>query len=450
MRPPAPSRPVAPAASRQFWESSSARLAARINLAVWLEHFGPWAFGVCSAAAVAVYALRRQAGPEHWAWVALVLAAAGAAGLAWRRGRARRYAAADARVLLESVLRLDTRLSAAHDGVAPWPAPHRELPPVVRWRSLAAPGWMLGGLALLALGAWAPLAGSRPDERPPVEKPPALAQTEAMLQELSRLEVADPASLEQLEAQTRELAARPTEEQYTHSALEAADTLRDQAMAAIQTLARGYDGAAAALGAREEAAAGTGPEGSAGGGRLAAALDGLRSGRLAGHPELLKSLAAAQTGRSGMSREQLQQLQSRLNQAGAQARGVAGAAGAGARMAQPGEGTGEGEGGADKEGKGPGRGGVNRGRGDAPLTMTLDPSARQEGRIEGVAGDDFSRASLGDLTGTERGGAHEVDPNRAHGSGAAGTVAGPARGGDAVWVDRLSPGDRAVLREFFK
>ena len=51
------------------------------------------------------------------------------------------------------------------------------------------------------------------------------------------LDVTDPASLDQLAAQARELSDRTPEGQYTHSGLEAADALRDQTMAAVQNVA---------------------------------------------------------------------------------------------------------------------------------------------------------------------------------------------------------------------
>ncbi|HWA26164.1 MAG TPA: hypothetical protein VG734_10915 [Lacunisphaera sp.] len=414
------------------------RLARRINLAIWLEHFAPLAFLFGSAAAIALFALRRTEGPVTVAWLGLAAGLAGSGGFAWWRGRLRFHRPGDARVLLESTLRLDARLSAAVDGVAPWPA-RSEVPPVVRWSSLAAPGWLAAAVVLLAAGALLPVFGRTGANRRPTEKPPSLAQTEAMLEELAKLEVADPASLEQLDAQARELAERSPEEQYTHSALEAADTLRDQTMTAVQNLARGYDGAAAALTPFESRDANSDADTKGADDRLAAALDGLRSGRLAGNPELSSLLSAARQ----MSPEQLKQLRDRLNQAGAGARGVAGAAGAGAKIARPGDGAGE-------EGEGPGNGGADRGRGDAPLTMMNDPTAEQAGKLEALSPADLERATLGDFAGMERGGAPQVDPTKLGGPASAGDTAARALGGEAVWIDRLSPSDRAILREVFK
>jgi hypothetical protein len=71
------------------------------------------------------------------------------------------------------------------------------------------------------------------------------------------------------------------------------------------------------------------------------------------------------------------------------------------------------------------------------------------GRTETASSDDLSRAALGELLGTERG-EHELDPTKNAAPSAAGAVAAPAQGGDVVWVDRLTPKERAALKEFFK
>lgn len=430
-RPSSASAAVARDLSSSFWRKAAARLAARVNLAIWLERFGPLFFGWSTAVAVAIYALRRAEGPVGFAWIALLAGSLIAAAIAGWLGRGKFHAPADARVLLESSLRLDARLSAAEDGVAKWPEPRADLPVIVRWRSLAAPGWLGGATALLAAATLLPLASGSASGRQAVEKPPALAQTEAMLQELARLELADPASIEQLAAQARELSDRPLEEQYTHSSLEAADVLRDQTMAGVQNLARGYEGAAAALGERD------GVDGETGASELGVALDGLRTGRLAGN----KSLTSALGRQTNLTPEQLEQLRDRLKEAAGQARGVAGAAGAGAEVAQPGEELVDGP---------PGSGAVTRGRADAPLTMTLDAAPANEGRMQAVENLDLARAQLGDFAGLEHGGGHHVDPTKAAGPGAGGGAAAAGRGSDAVWVDRLSPADRAALREIFK
>lgn len=431
--------------ARIFWETASQRLAARINWAGWLERFAPLAFGWCSLAAIAGYAARRTGGPAEVVWGGAVLILAALAGWAAWRGRARRFGVVEARVMIESALRLDTRLSAAAEGRADWPAPRASLPVFVRWRSLAAPGWLGAAAGMLALGAWAPVAGNSVSPRPPVEKAPAIAQVEAILQALAERQIADPGSLDQLSAEVRELADRPAEEQYTHSALEAADALNERTLSAVRELARHYDAGANALAPLESP--GEGREGeqlAAARDQLASALQGLRGGRIAGSPELTAAMEAARDALSRLTPEQIQQLRQQFQQAGARGRGIAGAARQNAAIARPGGAAGEGE------GWGPGNGGVDRGRGDAPLMLNSQLSPENAGQLEGMNSEDFSRLSLGQLAGTENGGAHRVDKNRPADATGGGAVTLVPASGEAAWIDRLSPADRHTLRDFFK
>lgn len=431
-------------ASRRYWEGVTARLALGVNTAVWLERFAPALFGVCTGGAVAFYALRRVQEPAAWGWMALAAGVVIAAAASLWRARRGFFSPADARVLLESGLRLDAALTAATDGATGWPAPPASRPAVVRWRSPAVTGWVTASVAMLAASLWLPVpADSRPNAAP-VEKPPSLAQTEAMLRELAQLQVASPESLEQLTAEARELGDRPTEQQYTHSGLEAADALRDQTMNAVNQLADGLDSAASALAALEAGAGGLSDElVKSAADQMGAALQGLRDGRLRPSSELMSLLNA--TGAAhlrGLSPQQLSQMRSQLNAASGRARGITGAAGRDARIAGR-DGQGRMAGGRA------GAGGIQRGRGDAPLSFNLVAANRQDGVMQAVGSEDLSRATLGDLVEVTRD-RHEVDRSKFGGPVEAGAAAAPARGGEAVWVNRLTPAERAVLRDFFK
>lgn len=436
---------MSPEASRQYWERTTAFLAVRINIAIWLERFAPVLFGVCTAGAVVLYALRRLDRPVEWGWVGLLIGAvAGAAFVWWRLARSF-FSRRDARILLERQWRLDAALTAATEGITPWPPAATAKPRVLVWQASAILGWLAAAIILLAASVWLPVTVAAAAPPRPVEKPPSLAQTEALLRELARADVAAPESIDQLAAQARELANRPAEEQYTHSGLEAADTLRDQTMSAIENLARELESASSALAPLESASGALADEAVKGAAdQLGAALQGLRDGRLKPSENLLSTLNAAGASHlRGLSPQQLSRLRSALNAASGRVRGVAGAAGAGARIARPSQTPGEGE------GFGVGTGEVTRGRGDAPLFFSRDPSARLEGLMQGLGNDDLARATLGDLVETSKD-RHEVDRTRAAGPTSAGVVAAPARGGEAVWIDRLTPAERAVLKDFFK
>ena len=95
-------------------------------------------------------------------------------------------------------------------------------------------------------------------------------------------------------------------------------------------------------------------------------------------------------------------------------------------------------------GTGDGVGGEN-----APLMLADNASDVGLGISQGLTAADLKRLALGDKLGTTAG-AHDVDPSKAIAPGAAGAVASPAAGGEAVWVNRLTPNERAALKQFFK
>jgi hypothetical protein len=205
---------ITPPSTRRFWESRAAALAWRINVAAWLGRAGPVFFFVSSGFAIAVYALRRAQNPLAPVWLTFGAALLLAAGACFWLARRAFYSSAEARVLLESHLRLDTRLTAAATGLVAWPAVPRVVPPVVRWQLRAPLGWLATTIALLALAAYAPVpregAGSRISG-----PPPSLLQAESMLSALQEMKVADQQAIEQLNERARELARRPADEQYS-------------------------------------------------------------------------------------------------------------------------------------------------------------------------------------------------------------------------------------------
>jgi hypothetical protein len=425
------------AAPRRFWENTAARLARRVNFAAWLDRFAPAAFAAGSAAAVALYALRRSGRPELWGGAALAGALAVAAFAAWRRSRGSFFSPADARVLLEFQLGLDAGLSAATAGVTAWPRP-APLPRVLRWHAPDTLGWLAGTLALVAASLWLPVPGADEFGGQPMEPPPALAATEALLREAAKLTTVDPVSVAALAQRAQELAQKSPAAQYTHSSLEAADALQAQTATALQDLARNFDQAAAAFAPMAEPGATlSDAQRAALGDQLSSALRGLHEGGLSANQALLSQLGAAASaaGLGQLSAAQAAQLAGQMGAAGQGVKGILGAAGAGVHIAGPGP----------RSFPGFGYGGLFGGA----LTFGDQPSQAGDGKARALSGGDLARASLGDKLETTSG-AHDVDPTKAVGPMSAGAVAGPAAGGEAVWVDRLTPAERTALKDFFK
>jgi hypothetical protein len=420
--------------TRRFWETRTATLAFRLNLAVWLERLSPVLFALTSLGAIAIYALRRVRGPIERGGLALATIAFIAAAIVWWFARRKFFSTSEARVLLESQLQLDTRLTAATEGLVAWPVAPATLPPIVRWRLAAPAGWLCGALALLLLAAWSPVPDLASVSHP-TDKPPSLTQTEALLTALAEAKVAEPTAVEQMAERARELASRSPEEQYSHSALEAADALRDQTAAAVAALGRNLEAASRALeSAEKDPAAKSSAE------QLGAALSGLRDGAMPANSDLTKQLGDG-SALKGLSPEQLKALAQQMGNAAQRAKGVLGAAGAGANVPQP-----------DPDGKmakAGGPGGEGGGDSSAPMALAKDASDAGDGKAEALNATSLANLALGDKLGTTSG-AHHVDPDKVIAPLSAGAIAAPAKGGEAVWVNRLTPAERAALKDFYK
>jgi hypothetical protein len=425
--------------ARRFWETRAAFLAFRLNVAVWLERFCPAVFALTSLVAVVLYALRRLRSPVSGLWIAFAVGLALAAAIVWWIARRRFFSASEARVLLESRLRLDTRLTAASQGMVEWPPVPAALPSIVRWRLAVPAGWVSSAAILLILAAVLPVPEAGRSVLP-TEKPPALAQAEALLNALAQTQVPDSTAIEQMAERARELAHRPTEEQYSHSALEAADALRDQTLAATAELDRHLESAAQALESRQED-----PASKNAADQLSAALTGLREGSLPANADLLKQMTGV-TSLKGLTPEQLKALADRLADAANKTKGVLGAAGRGANVARPDPNA---RGNRPGRGQRGGPGGRGGGEASAPLALADDASDAGDGKAESLSSAALANLSLGDKLGTTSG-AHDVDPAKAAAPISAGLIAAPAKGGEAVWVNRLTPAERAALKEFYK
>ena len=294
----------------------------------------------------------------------------------------------------------------------------------------------------------------------PTEKPPALSETEAWLAAAQQIPAIDPASVENLAERARELAEKAPEQQYDHSSLEAADTLRAQTADALQSLAGNMEKAADSLSpiADHQTALSDGQLNSLAD-NLSTALSAMKEGGLTANPELARQLAGLgnASGLGQLSAAQASQLAQRLGAGAGAIHGIPGANGAGARIAGgngPGQGSGSGRGNGRGRGpglgKGPGAGGLGGGGRHGATGIQRSANRGESGPAPNDGRQRPRARRLGDKIDTQRSAPDQVDPSKSAGPTAAGAVAAPASGGDAVWVDQLSPNERAVLKDFFK
>jgi len=97
--------------------------------------------------------------------------------------------------------------------------------------------------------------------------------------------------------------------------------------------------------------------------------------------------------------------------------------------------------------KGMGRGGIERGRGDAPMFYG-DEQDLKTNNIEGVSGKDLESVVPTDVLGI--GQTKHDDEQKPSQRQSGGALSKGAAGGDAVWRESLTPGEKALLKRYFK
>lgn len=98
---------------------------------------------------------------------------------------------------------------------------------------------------------------------------------------------------------------------------------------------------------------------------------------------------------------------------------------------------------------GPGNRGIQRGPGEAPMSLSREMTDLGTNNIEGVSNTDLSRALPGDMIGEtviDQG----PETERAQGSTTGGGVESIGSGGERVWRDQFLPAEQRVLERYYK
>jgi hypothetical protein len=438
------------AESARYWEAATTRLAREINLGWWLAGWLPWAVATGLVGTFATLYGRYRGVHPGWVWAAVVTLLGAAAIAAWWRGRSRFETAASARVRLEESLGLKTRLTAAAAGVGTWP----ERPASgaidwpVRWRWQRPLGWAAGVVALLVLAARMPVAGLEAARGHTIEKPSDARVVEQWLDAVRREEAVEERSVERVRERIAELMERPTEQWYEHASLEAAGNLKEQTAADLEEMLKNLakaEQAAAQLEAMTEAVPQELREALAKDLELAAlALEMGAFKPPADLAELLRGLEGRDLGdlTPAECRGLCEKLGDRLaeNRAALQ-RALAEAPGLdldGLAML--------GEGGMSAQM--PGDGGIQRGRGDAELTLGSEHDLGTTRKEKVSQPLDPERAAPDELLAVVEG-EHEIDETAYTGPQAGGTATA-GDGGVGAQVDSLLPAEQAAVRRFFE
>ena len=285
----------------------------------------------------------------------------------------------EARVRLEEHHHLHSALSAAEEGLAPWPAPVASPAAsglrfrLARWSG--APSFTL--LAVL-LAVWMPVAADTQTPTP-LARPPALDALESLTAEVKQAEWVEPAAADALQEKVEELAAQPPEGWFSQGSLEAAESLLEKAADGLAMTAESLDAATRAVEALGDPSGVLGEQSQLdAANRLATALRGMDPSILPASEAMRRALEAAARDPRSLSPEQMQRLLEAVRNNAAAARALAATGHGMLQLRRETEEQAEqrrarkGSDGAGEPGEGPGSGGIQRGPGTAPITL-LDP-----------------------------------------------------------------------------
>ena len=434
--------------NRDRWHAKAKQVARTVNFGWWLETLSAPLLVGAVIGAVALLVVRREFSQvQPWMLAAAIggtLLVLGAVCWAWA---ARKFEKPEqSLVRIEAAMRLRNSLSAARAGVAPWPTPTEKIDAGLAWqwpRLLVPP---LGALVLLAAGLFIPIAarGLHPAGAP--EQPQAWKQLDTELDKLTKEEVVDEKYLEETRKKLEELKAQEEEQWFSHSSLEATDSLKKSHRAETARVERELGRAEKALESLEKNA---GAKNQAEKSRLMEefdqALQGLQNGAMKPNPKLLEQMKQLDLkDMANLTPEQIEQLRENLKK--------------NADAMKNGQGKGEGEdwsdellagdGEGDNPGDGPGEGGVDRGPGHDPGVLGAEKDRVETGKLTGLESKDLSRATPGDLLELQDG-EHDVDHSPSDIS-AGGNTEATGKGGDRVWRDSLDPAEQRTLKRFFE
>jgi hypothetical protein len=353
-------------------------------------------------------------------------------------------------IRMEAAMRLRSALSSARAGVCVWPPCPNQVHAGLRWnwlRSFYAP---FSVLVLLSAALWIPMARDIPPNAV-ADQPQSWLATEGALDQLEHDQAVDQEYIDQVRKKIQELRSQDPQEWFSHSSMEATDTMRMQHREELKKLEGDLLRAAKALGSLEKNTNMSDRERASLANEFEQALDGIKKGAMKPNPDLLtllKDLDPQQL-QKALTPEQMKQLQENL-QKNADQLGEASAGGDAEDWTN--ELNADGTHPNDKqEGEGeecPSEGGVNRGPGHAPNLLGNASKEFQDGKLEGLQAQDLSQALPGDLL-ELKDGEHEVDKSATQLS-SGGSTSATGRGGDRVWRDSLDPEEQKALKKFFE
>lgn len=439
------------------WRTIARRTQAKINVAWWLDRFTPLLVGISVIMAGIVLYLRSNENSPSTAIlfssfsIALIILAI----IAWLTTRQHYVRQQDAFVRLEDQLHLHNALTTADHGIGAWPpAPSAQTINSGldwHWPRILTP--FAVSFAVVVAAFLIPVTIIQGSSSAPPSQPLAWEQMEDWLQTLEETELIEEQALNEVEEKIEELRGQPKNDWFSHSSMEASDSLRDSLSKQIEQLGSDLTHAERDLNAfqnfSQQMSDGTKKQLLQ---EYSQAIKNLQTGSLPLNSKMMQALQNIDPSQlkdlNQLSKEQMDKLRKQLKK-GAQASKKAGQ-GKGKHLPELKEGdliaylmqqNGNGS------RTGPGRGGISRGPGEAPISLG-DPQHLGTQNFEAVQNPDLSRAAPGDLVG-EGQSKHDIDKSKT-GPQQAGAVKSTGQGGDTIWKESLLPAEKELLKRYFK
>lgn len=447
-----------------FWRNRAARVARQLNAAWWLECFNRLLIGGFFVLAVVILIARTEAVPwlsPRYLWFSLTVLIISFAFIAWFWAKSRFVALKAGFVRLDMKLALSGRLVSAEAGIGAWPAPlDNDSGPTVRraafrWDALRSCGPLCMAILFLAIAWWIPVGHSVSAARA-VAAPAAWDQMEEWIAELKEENLVDSEAIQEFAKKVEDLRSQPEQDWFSHSSMEATDTLRESLAEEIRDLVSGMSDMERNLAAMQNAGESSDASEKEGAEKnFEKSLGELKENSLASKKSMLdrlQKLDPKDLSKSGnsMSAAEAKALQEQLGQA-------ASALGAMEGLPELSKGSMPGQGGIPGQGENPGEGefsqtpGVGdptRGPGSAPLTLGEKETHLNTGAIAPVQSDDLSRATLGDKIGEAGESKREVEETPF--SPTQGGAAATGTGGQTIRQEKLLPDEQKLLKRWFQ
>ena len=434
----------------QQWRVIAQRTSRKINLGWWLQVLSTPLLITGLIIACGILIMRRELETLPSLYISLgtiaVLSLTGF--ISWLFAKPKFESSKESLVRLEASMSLRNALTAADHEVAPWPDVPAHIDDGTRWHWKRILPPILGSVLIIASGFFIPIHAKTDLQNAP-QQPSAWNELETNLNQLGDQDIVQEEYIDEMREKLEKLREQSPDEWFSHSSLEATDTLKQNHQNEQESLRNKLQRAESNL---SELQHGGSKMNKAQRERLLEgfdqALQQMQQGNMKPNEELLKQLQELDPQALGeLTPEQMDQLRKNMREHAEKLKQQ----GEGQEGDQDCDGDGENEGEGGEEGEGnqqPGNGGINRGPGTAPDLLGDLTESNGKGKFERLESNNLQHALPGDLL-TTQDGEHDVDKSP-QGLTAGGTSSSKGQGGGRVWRESLLPEEKKALKKFFE